>query len=132
VAARVSFTGVVQRDEVARHVAAFDIALQPAVVAYASPLKLFEYLALGRAIVAPSQPNICEVLRDGENALLFDPKNSLGLVQAIRRLMGDADLRRRLERKAAETINEQSLTWVGNAKKVSALAERLIGRVQSH
>jgi glycosyltransferase involved in cell wall biosynthesis len=132
VAARVSFTGVVQRDEVARHVAAFDIALQPAVVAYASPLKLFEYLALGRAIVAPSQPNICEVLRDGENALLFDPQNALGLVQAIRRLMDDADLRRRLERKAAETINEQSLTWVGNAKKVSALAERLIGRVQSH
>ncbi len=40
---------------------------------YASPLKLFEYLALGRAIVAPDQPNIREVLDDGVNALLFDP-----------------------------------------------------------
>ena len=125
VADRVSFTGVVQRDDVARHVAAFDIALQPAVVAYASPLKLFEYLALGRAIIAPSQPNICEILTDGENALLFDPQNPAGLVEAIQRLMADADLRRRLERNAAETIAKQSLTWFANAQRVTALAARL-------
>jgi glycosyltransferase involved in cell wall biosynthesis len=59
---RVRFTGVVARERVPELVAAFDIALQPAVVAYASPLKLFEYLALAKAIVAPRQPNIEEVL----------------------------------------------------------------------
>ena len=132
VADRVTFTGVVQRDDVARHVAAFDIALQPAVVAYASPLKLFEYLALGRAIVAPSQPNIREILTDGENALLFDPQDTSGLVEAIRRLMVDADLRQRLALNAAETIAKQSLTWVGNAQRVTALAELLAAGARTH
>ncbi len=73
IASRVHFTGIVERDDVAKYVAAFDIALQPAVVAYASPLKLFEYLALGKAIVAPGQPNIREILTHEKNALLFDP-----------------------------------------------------------
>ena len=50
---RLRFTGFVSRDAVPSHVAAFDIALQPAVTSYASPLKLFEDLALGKAIVAP-------------------------------------------------------------------------------
>src|SRR6185312_2902765 len=70
---RVSFTGLAERDAVPALVGGFDIALQPLVVAYASPLKIFEYMAAGRAIIAPDQPNIREILRDGETALLFDP-----------------------------------------------------------
>jgi glycosyltransferase involved in cell wall biosynthesis len=58
IADRVTFTGIVPRSEIPSFVAAFDIALQPAVVGYASPLKLFEYLALGRAVIAPDQGNI--------------------------------------------------------------------------
>ena len=73
---RVTFAGLVARGEIADYVAAFDIAMQPQVVAYASPLKLFEYMALGRAIVAPATANICEVLTDGEDALLFDPADT--------------------------------------------------------
>ena len=65
-------------------VAGFDIALQPRVVAYASPLKLFDYMAAGRAIVAPDQPNIREILPDGETALLFDPAASDTMWTAIR------------------------------------------------
>ncbi len=125
VADHVTFTGVIGRDDIAGYVSAFDIALQPAVVAYASPLKLFEYLALGRAVIAPSQPNICEILRDGDNALLFDPADPTALVGAIRRLVEDAALRERLARRAGETIAEQNLTWAGNARRVVELAERL-------
>ncbi len=131
VADRVTFTGVVQRDAVARHVAAFDIALQPAVVAYASPLKLFEYLALGRAIVAPRQPNIQEVLQDEVNALLFDPEDKGSLVDAIRRMMRDPDLRERLARNAAATIDAQGLTWRANAQRVTQLAQGLMSRADA-
>ena len=42
---RVTVTGVVPRDRLPAHIAAFDIALQPDVTSYASPLKLFEYMA---------------------------------------------------------------------------------------
>lgn len=125
---RVRFTGVVPRSQVPAHVAAFDIALQPAVVPYASPLKLFEYLALGRAIVAPSVPNILEVLIDEENALLFDEARPGALEAALTRLCADEGLRTRLSAGAAATIHRLGLTWDGNARRVTQLSERLCGR----
>lgn len=123
---RVTFTGVIGRDDVARYVAAFDIALQPAVVAYASPLKLFEYLALGKAIVAPAQPNIAEILTDNSNALLFDPNDANGLPAALDQLCADPALRTRIAAKARDTIGEQGLTWRCNAERSVDLFKQLI------
>ncbi len=122
---RVTFTGVVQRDDVARHVAAFDIALQPAVVAYASPLKLFEYLALGKAIVAPDQPNIAEILTDNTNALLFDPQDADSLPAALNRLCIDSALRLRIGNGAHATIGARRLTWRNNAERAVGLFDTL-------
>ncbi len=121
---RVRFTGVVDRDRVPEHVAAFDIALQPAVVAYASPLKLFEYLALGKAVIAPRQPNIEEILADGDNALLFDATEQGAFERGLTRLCADAALRERLAASAAATIDRLDLTWLGNARRVVQLAGR--------
>ncbi len=125
VADQVTFAGIIGRDQVADYVAAFDIALQPAVVSYASPLKLFEYLAMGCAIVAPAQPNIMEILRDGENALLFDPEDSRGLANAIEQLTQDEGLRARVARGAYDTIAARGLTWKRNAERVVELFESL-------
>lgn len=122
---RVRFTGVVSRDDVPHHVAAFDVALQPAVVPYASPLKLFEYLAMGKAIVAPDQPNIAEVLCHERNALLFDATAAGAFEAALSRLCRDAELRQRLGTAAADTIAQKNLTWFGNAQRVTALAAPL-------
>jgi glycosyltransferase involved in cell wall biosynthesis len=128
IADRVTFTGIVGRDDVARYVAAFDIALQPAVVAYASPLKLFEYLALGKAIVGPAQPNIEEILRQDHNAVLFDPADPNGLAAAVSRLCGDAVLRNKVAANARATIADQQLTWGANAHRVIELFQGLLGR----
>ena len=125
IGSRVTFTGLVGRDEVARYVAAFDIALQPAVVPYASPLKLFEYLALGKAIVAPAQPNIMEILSDGSNAVLFDPARPSGLAAAIQRLCDDARLRAAVGEGARNTIAERRLTWHANAERAAGLFRQL-------
>jgi glycosyltransferase involved in cell wall biosynthesis len=128
IAERVTFTGIIGRDDVARYVAAFDIALQPAVVAYASPLKLFEYLALGKAIVGPNQPNIKEILKEDYNAVLFDPKSPDGLAGAVKRLCDDAALRQHVAHNARATIAEQKLTWHENALKVVNLFQGLLRR----
>ena len=112
--------GLVGRDQVAKCIAAFDIALQPKVVDYASPLKLFEYMGLGRAIVAPDQRNIREVLVDEENALLFRPDDMEHFRGQIMRLCGDADLRRRLGDAASASIENRGLTWDDNARRVLA------------
>ncbi|WP_194713723.1 glycosyltransferase family 4 protein [Noviherbaspirillum soli] len=122
---RVSFTGVIGRDEVARYVAAFDIALQPAVVEYASPLKLFEYLALGKAIIGPAQPNLMEILTDGQNAVLFDPKAADGMAGAIGKLSADVALRERMGENARKTISEKRLTWRENAIRAVELFKRI-------
>lgn len=126
VADRVTFAGIVGRDRIAAHVAAFDIALQPDVVAYASPLKLFEYMVLGKAILAPDQPNIREVLTDGADALLFDPGAETGFADALARLCDDADLRAALGAGARRTIAEKGLTWETNARRVEALFDSLL------
>ncbi|WP_341888297.1 glycosyltransferase family 4 protein [Variovorax sp. YR752] len=120
---RVRFTGVISREHVPEHVAAFDVALQPAVVPYASPLKLFEYLALSKAIVAPNRPNIAEVLEDDVNALLFDEQREGHFEAALTRLCRDGALRERLARGAGATIARRSLTWLSNARRVCRIAE---------
>lgn len=122
---RVTFTGIVGRHDIGRYVMAFDIALQPDVVAYASPLKLFEYMACGCAIVAPDAANIREVLTDNEDAILFDNKDSASFGRAIDQLSADADLRERLGHTARVTIERRGLTWRRNAERVSALFSAL-------
>lgn len=126
IADRLTLTGVVDRDRVAEHVAAFDIALQPAVVSYASPLKLFEYMILGRAIIAPDQPNIREVLEDGRDALLFPVDRKEGIGHAVARLCDDEALRLRLGAEAKRTIERQGFTWDRNAARVEEIAGRLV------
>ncbi len=125
VADRVRFTGRVAHDEAPMLAQAFDVALQPAAVAYASPLKLFEYMQLGRAILAPDQPNIREVLSHDENALLFDAADAGAFQAALARLCADADLRARLGAAARRTIAERPFTWAGNARRIAGLAQAL-------
>lgn len=122
---RFTITGIVDRNQVADYLAAFDIALQPAVVAYASPLKLFEYLALGHAIVAPATPNIKEILTHEENALLFDPASKTEFFSCIRRLCDDSRLRTNIAGNARATIQRRGLTWERNADRVSELYREL-------
>lgn len=124
---RVRFTGVVEHALVPAAVAGFDIALQPKVVAYASPLKIFDYMAAGRAIVAPDQPNIREILRHEETALLFNPADPNALWQAVQRLAADPALRARLGAAARAELVRQDYTWAGNARRVAGWAAEDIG-----
>jgi glycosyltransferase involved in cell wall biosynthesis len=121
-AERVHFTGVVAPDAVPALVARFDIALQPMATSYASPLKIFDYMAAGCAIVAPAQPNIEEILTHGETALLFDPAMSDGIWQAIEALVRAPDLRARLGAAARAKLENEAWTWAGNAERIAELA----------
>ena len=128
VGSHVHFIGLQPRSAIAALIGQFDIALQPRAVSYASPLKIFEYMACGRAIVAPDQPNIREILTDGETALLFDPDAPGALWQAILRLVDDPALRERLGGAARRALEARDYTWRRNAQRIVAMAGELADR----
>ena len=119
---RARFVGAVPQSEVPAHVAAMDVAVQPDVTEYASPIKLFEYLALGKAVVAPAKPNITEVVADGRDALLFDPGHTGDLARCLHRLWADPELRHRLATRAGDLVEERGFTWEANAARVLDVA----------
>lgn len=118
VADRVLQVGDRRHEEMPGLVAAFDVALLPGAPAYASPLKLYEYLAAGLPLVAPDQENLREVLRDRDNALLFAPGDADALASALVELKGDAVLRARLGARARATVLDERRTWRGVARRV--------------
>ena len=128
IADRVRFTGLADRATVPSLLASFDIALQPRVVDYASPLKIFEYMAAGCAIIAPDQPNIREILEDGKNGLLFDAADPQAMWSAIARLLADPELRKRLGQAARQAIIDRDYTWGGNARRITDWAQADLNR----
>jgi glycosyltransferase involved in cell wall biosynthesis len=122
IAGRVVFRGLVAPERVAEVVASFDIALQPSATPYASPLKIFDYMAAGCAITAPDQPNIREILTDDVTALLFDPAAPGAMWKNVERLIADSALRARLGAAARADLLLRNYTWAGNAQRVAALA----------
>ncbi len=127
---QVTITGVVKRDKIPAYVSAFDIALQPDVVDYASPLKMFEYLALGRAIVAPDKDNIKEILEHKKNGYLFKADDTTAFLDATEQLCRNNELRQGLAQQARETIFNKDYTWLNNAKVVTGLFESLLAKLQ--
>jgi glycosyltransferase involved in cell wall biosynthesis len=123
IAGRVRFAGLVPHADVPATVAGFDIAVQPRVVEYASPLKIFDYMAAGRAIVAPDQPNIREILQHECTALLFAPDRPGALWDAVARLLADPVLRHRLGAAARAELEARDFTWRGNAARIAGWAE---------
>ncbi len=123
---RVHITGVVGRDDVARHIAAFDIAVLPGITPYSSPLKLFEYMVLGRTILAPDSENIREILTHGEDAFLFNPARPRALEDALTQIIAFPELRQHMGRAAKAKIVSAGLTWQHNADRVARLAARLL------
>jgi glycosyltransferase involved in cell wall biosynthesis len=84
---------------------------------FGSPTKLYEYMAVGRPIVASGIGQIAEVLVNGQSGLLVPPDDPVQLTEAIVRLVDDACLRARLgatTRQAAAAHH----TWRRNAERV--------------
>jgi len=122
-AGRVIFTGAVDHDRVPRLLDACDILLAPHVPLadgsefFGSPTKIFEYMAMGKAIVASRLGQIGEVLTDRETALLVEPGNVAELVTAIEKLIESDELRATLGAKA-RGVAEREHTWKHNAQRV--------------
>jgi glycosyltransferase involved in cell wall biosynthesis len=125
VADRVMITGWRPHSEIPALLRRFDIAVAPYPEIdgfYFSPLKLFEYLAAGRPVVASAIGQITDVIEDGVNGLLVAPGRPDRLAERLVRLLKDAPLRARLGRAARATAEERS--WLANARRVLELVRQ--------
>lgn len=124
---RACFTGYVTRDEAPGYIAAMDIAVAPYPRLerfHFSPIKLFEYLAVGKPVIISSYRDIAEVVKDHANGVLVPPGDVDRLADAILELAGDRDLRERLGAQARTTVEER-YTWRHNAAAVIRSVERI-------
>jgi glycosyltransferase involved in cell wall biosynthesis len=117
-------TGAVDAAEVPGLLASVDAAVAPYPDRpdfYFSPLKLYEYLAAGRAVVASRIGQVTGVIEDGANGLLVPPGDADALAAALARLRADAALQSRLGAAARETVRHRH-TWDAVARRLLALA----------
>jgi glycosyltransferase involved in cell wall biosynthesis len=83
---------------------------------FTSPIKLFEYMASRRPIVATSLPSIKEILKDGSNALLVGPDDVDLLVKGIKRVLEDHALAEKLAAQAGSDVKKY--TWEKRVKRI--------------
>ena len=119
----VIFTGAVSHAQIPAYLDLVDIAVQPAANEYCCPMKILEYMGLGKAIVAPRQENIEDLLDDNRTAKLFTPGDAGSLAEALRDLVTNGELRRSIGDGGRRAIFERELLWRSNAQRVVDLVQ---------
>jgi len=117
----VVFTGPVRQEEVPEYIAAMDIAVQPSAPEYACPMKIIEYMGMGKCIVAPDQPNIREIIENDVTGYLFKTGDKETLWQILTRLVDNPAKRGATGRKAFNSIFSRGFLWRSNADNIISI-----------
>jgi len=88
---------------------------------YTSPMKLFEYMASGRPIVASDLPSIREILNK-KNAFLVKADNSKGLAEGIKEILQNNDLATKISQQARKDV--RNYTWKKRAERILEFIEK--------
>lgn len=80
------------------------------------PVKLFDYAALGKAIVADNVAEMCRIFKENDAALVSDPENKEEFIGNVKRLLEDEGLRRRLGENARRLV--KNFTWEKQGEKL--------------
>ncbi|UCF67344.1 MAG: glycosyltransferase family 4 protein [Acidobacteriota bacterium] len=122
---RLVLTGPVPREEVRDYIDAMDICALPDSNPFGSPIVMFEFMAMGKPVVAPDIQPVRDVVRHRENGWIIAKGDRQQLREAIHELATNRQLRRTLGACARQTIATQH-TWDANARTVAMKAEQLL------
>lgn len=124
----VTLTGAVPHERIPEFIAAMDVAVAPFKWRedhlYGSPMKLFEYMALGIPSISTAIEQTTEIIDHGRTGLLYPPGDRERLVEAIRTLLADPERAREMGAAAREGIL-RDYTWRGLADTAVKIAEQL-------
>jgi glycosyltransferase involved in cell wall biosynthesis/peptidoglycan/xylan/chitin deacetylase (PgdA/CDA1 family) len=119
----VTFTGSINHQQLPNYIAAMDICIVPHSNEFRSPIKLFEYMAMGKPTIAPRFKPIEKIIIHNGNGILFEPGNKDSLKDAIIYLADDKKKREEIGNEARKTILKNYL-WKNNAQMVVNIIEK--------
>jgi glycosyltransferase involved in cell wall biosynthesis len=115
IADRVTFTGKIPHSEMPAHLAAMDIGVMPASNTFGSPVKVFEYMAMGRPAVGPRYRPLEEAIDEARTGLIFQADDLEDLRRCLSELVGDAGKREAMGRAARQKVLDHH-QWRHNAQ----------------
>lgn len=127
----VTYAGLIEQESAPRYLAACDVLVSPHVPNadgtpfFGSPTKLFEYMAMGKAIVASDLDQIGEVLEHRKTAWMVKPGDVKDLARGIIELVDDKKLRIELGRNARREVAEK-YTWVEHVNQIVQALESVL------
>lgn len=124
----VTFTGNVPYEQVPEYVAAMNVTVAPYAPHenfYYSPIKIFEYMVMGKPVIAGALGQVKDLVRDGETGLLYEPGNIGQLTEALMTLASNAEFTRTMGEKARAWVQREH-TWENNARLVVEFAQGLM------
>ena len=102
---RFTFAGSVSHSEVPLFLASMDITILPSTLPYMSPMKIYEYLAMGKPVVAPNKNSIVEtVVIPGQQGILFEAGDVTSMKNAIITLAINPGIRRKMGEEARKSV----------------------------
>lgn len=124
---KVIFTGMVPYQKVPLYINASDVCVAPYVTHRGekvglSPLKMHEYMACGKPVVA-SRVSGLEILEDNNAGILVEPESPPELAQAIVRLLKSKEIREQMGKNGREHMVENQ-SWESVARKVAEVLEQ--------
>lgn len=122
----VVFKGYASAGEIPSYYASSDVYCSPALGGESFGIVLLEAMAMSRPVVASNIPGYNEVVRHGENGLLFDPGNIDAIADSIIRVLADPTLRKKLAANGYRFAQEHS--WEKIARRIEALYREKLGR----
>lgn len=93
----------------------------------ACPIKILEYMAAGRPLLASNMPIVRELVREDVDGLLFSPNDPEDLARQAVQLLKNMELSQRLAESAAAHVREK-FTWHESQKKLGKVVEKLLIR----
>lgn len=120
----VHITGRIPYDRVPDYVSIFDVAVSPRATFYASPMKVIEYMSLGKPVIVPGTQNFLDIVDDRINGVTFEDGDPAALQDALAYLYASGDQCKRLGQQARRKV-ENRLNWRWNAIRTCDLMRHI-------